>query len=395
MERVLGMPAISPLMQADPNAGRVGRSPQTTTPEVSGGPFLRQSREGRVQGYTSSANALGGLVNLPLKAVPGYLRYLDLYISAGAGVNGSVTVAAQADAPYSGIQNVLLRDAFGFPIIQGSGYSVLKAIAMYGGQHGFWNGADPANLPSFSAVSTGGSGTGNFTFRSRLPLELFDGFCSIAAANAAAVPQLTLTLGSSAQLYSTAPGTLPTLTVGVQQAFYAIPLGDPSIAPPDNGSSHQWNEQNVAASLSSATSASLVLPQMGSFVTSLGFIFRDSTGARIDTALPAATGSIELWVDDAPMFIEDLGTRTDLMFQYYGLTRPTGVLWYPFRQSVGNFGPVSSIDTGDLFLYTTPGTQLELRSSAWGTFSNAPATVTVLSGRVYAEGGIPYTHLSD
>jgi hypothetical protein len=67
---------------------------------------------------------------------------------------------------------------------------------------------------------------------------------------------------------------------------------------------------------------------------------------------------------------------------------------YSFRDSVANFGPVSSIDTGDLWLPTTPGTLTELRAT-WGTFSNAPAQLSVISGRVYATTGVPYTHLSD
>ena len=39
------------------------------------------------------------------------------------------------------------------------------------------------------------------------------------------------------------------------------------------------------------------------------------------------------------------------------------------------------------------GDQIELKSTS-GTIGNAPGTIDVLSGRVYAAGGIPYTHLA-
>lgn len=380
----------SPLTLANPVEQRVGRRPQTSEPMVQGGPFLRHTRESRVQGFSQSGIAFGGFVNQPLKAVPGYLRYLDVLVQATGGAAGAHNAVAQADAPYSVIQSILFKDAFGQSIIQGSGYELSKVVQIYSGQHGFYGTSDVAALPSFSNVAT----SGNFTYRFRIPFEMFDGFCAIPGANASAVPQLQITLAGSSAVYSTAPDTLPTMTVTVQESYYAIPLDDPNMPPPDNGSSHQWSQQTVASPIGSASNTSLTLPPLGSYVSTLIFVFRDSTGARSDSILPAAGASIEFWVDGVPMFLEDIGTRFDLMYQLFGVTRPTGVLVYTFRDSVANFGPVSSIDTGDLWLPTTPGTLTELRAT-WGAFGNAPAQVTVLSGRIYATTGVPYTHLSE
>lgn len=383
----------SPLQVASAQEQRVARRPQTTEPVSGPGPFRRHTRPSRTQGYTVTGQAFGALINQPLKAVPGYLRWFDVAIKASGGVNGSVTVAASADAPYNVIATLQLKDAFGQPIVQIDGYS-LFLVNIYSGQHGFWNASSPAALPSFSAVSTGGAGTGNFTFRLRIPLELFDGFTTLAAANASATPALTIQLAAAATVYTTPPGTPPTMTVQIQEAYYPVPLDDPNLTPPDNGSSCQWNVQRVASLVGSATNYDLQLPPLGSFVTTLIFVARDSTGARVDTVWPASFGTFEIDVDGVPMWIEDIDSRYDEMFQEFGVTRPTGVLVYTFRDSEGPAGPVSDFDSGDGWLPTTPGSLLELKATAQA-IGNAPASVDVVSGRVYAAGGIPYTHLAD
>lgn len=382
----------SPLQVASPAEQRVARRPQTTN-EVSAGPFRRLTRPNRVQGYVVSGQAFSALINQPLKAVPGYLRWLDISVTATGGVNGTITVAASADAPWNVLQTVLLKDAFGQPIVQCGGYE-LYLINLYGGQTGFWNSSDPALLPSFSAVSVGTAGTGNFTFRLKIPLELFDGFCTIPAANASAVPSLTIQLASAATVYTTAPGTPPTMQLSVFEAYYPVPNSDPNLAPPDNGSSCQWTQQRIASQIGSTSAYDLLLPPLGSFVTTLIFVGRDSTGVRVDTVYPLAFGTpLEFDVDGVPYFIEDIGLPRDEMFQEFGVTRPTGVQVRTFRDSEGPAGPVSDFDSGDGWLPTTPGTQIELKSTAQA-IGNAPATIDVLSGRVYAAGGIPYTHLA-
>lgn len=382
----------SALTMANASEQRVARRPQTTS-EVTSGPFRRLTHPNRVQGYIVTGQAFGALINQPLKAVPGYLRWLDISVNATGGVNGSVTVVATADAPYNVISTILLKDAFGQPIIQCGGYE-LFLLNTYSGQSGFWNSSSPAAVPSFSAVSVGGAGTGNFTFRLRLPLELFDGFATIPAANASAVPSLTIQLASTATVFSTAPGTPPTMTVEVQEAYYPVPNVDPNLAPPDNGSSCQWTQQRIAAQIGSVSAYDLLLPPLGSFVTTLIMVARDSTGARVDTVYPASFGTpLEFDVDGVPYFIEDIGTTIDDMFRNFGVTRPTGVIVYTFRDSEGPAGPVSDLDSGDGWLPTTPGTQIELKGTSQA-IANAPATIDVISGRVYAAGGIPYTHLA-
>lgn len=378
---------VSPLTAANASQQRVARRPQTSEPVTGPGPFRRHTRPSRVQGYTTSGLAFAALVNQPLKAIPGYLRWLDVRVTASGGTG--VAAVAQADAPYSVIQNLLLKDAFGQPIVQINGYE-LFLLNIYSGQHGFWNASSPAALPSFTTVGT----DGNFSFRLRVPLELFDGFCTIPGANSSATPSLTIQLAATAAVYSTLPTGVPTLAVTVQEAYYPVPLDDPNLAPPDNGSSCQWTQQRIPASVGSATAYDLILPPLGSFVTTLIFVARDSTGARVDTVWPAVNNTFEFDVDGVPMWLEETGSRYDEMFQEFGVARPTGVLVYTFRDSEGPAGPVSDFDSGDGWLPTTPGSLLELKAVAQA-IGNAPATVDVVSGRVYAAGGIPYTHLAE
>jgi len=117
-------------------------------------------------------------------------------------------------------------------------------------------------------------------------------------------------------------------------------------------------------------------------------ILRDSTGARIE-AYPST--DLSLWVDGVPHLYETLNERQDKMFALFGVARPTGVVVYTFRNSVQS--AVSTADTYDLLLPTSPATLLELVGT-WGTISNAPAQLYQITGELFPLGGIPYTHLA-
>ncbi len=90
-------------------------------------------------------------------------------------------------------------------------------------------------------------------------------------------------------------------------------------------------------------------------------------------------------------FDADAGKATDKLYAQFGNNRPTGVICYSFRDSVQS--AVSTADTYDLLMPTTPATLLEV-SGTWGTITNAPAILTAVTGELYPVGGIPYTHLA-
>lgn len=378
---------VATLQTANPSMGTVSRMPQTTGQPASPGstPFTRVSRQGQILGTSQAGQAYGSLWTPTLKPVGGYLRHLILTVTSVTG--GTLTGAsAQADAPYNVIQNLFLRDPFGQPVLQASGYS-MYLINRFGGQHGMLGfGNDPATLPSFTAVSLT---TGAFNFAFHLPLEMdSSGYCSLPSMNAASQPQLQIQWNPSTTVFGSHTGTDPTITSAVNEPFWMAPVDQPQIAPPDVGSSAQWSEARAAAGVASQQFQRIQLPRVGTFIHTLILALRDSTGARIE-AYP--TSDLTLWVDGVPILFETLQERTDKLFAQFGASRPTGVVVYTFRDSVQS--AVSTADTYDLLLPTTPATLLEI-SGTWGTISNAPAILTAITGELYPVGGIPYTHLA-
>lgn len=376
--------AVSTLQTAQPALGTVSRQPQTTAEPVSGGaPFTRMSRKMQILGPVTAGLTFGSLFTPSIKPAGGYISYYPLYITATGGT-GTVAVAS-ADAPWNTLQNVFLRDPFGQPIIQADGYS-LYLIDLYGGQSGvFGFGNNNATLPSFSAVAN----TGNFTMRVHLPLQLdSSAYCSLPAMNAASQPQIWVQTNPSTVVYSTAPTTVPTLQLQLDEEFWAAPVDNPQFAPPDVGSSAQWSVTKAPTSIAASQFQRLVLPRVGTYTNTLILVLRDSTGARVDF-FPQT--DLSLWVDGVPHLYETFNERVDKMYTAFGVTRPTGVIVYTFRDSIQTF--VSTGDTYDLVLPTSPATLLELVGT-WGAISNAPAQLYQITGELYPLGGIPYTHLA-
>ena len=376
--------AVSTLQTAQPALGTVSRQPQTTaTPAAGNVPFSRMSRQMQILGPVSAGLAFGTLFTPPIKPAGGYIRFYPLYVTASGGTG--VAAVASADAPYNVLQNVFLRDPFGQPIIQADGYS-LFLIDLYGGQSGMLNvGNNTAALPSFQSVQT----NGNFNVRFHLPLELdSSGYCSLPAMNAASQPSIWVQLNPTNVVYTTPPTGVPTLQLQLDEEFWAAPVDNPQFAPPDVGSSAQWSVTKAPTGIASTQFQRVVLPRVGTYTNTLILVLRDSTGARID-AFPST--DLSLWVDGVPHLYETFNERQDKMWTAFGVTRPTGVIVYTFRNSVQT--AVSTADTYDLILPTSPATLLEAVGT-WGTISNAPAQLYQITGELFPLGGIPYTHLA-
>jgi hypothetical protein len=377
------MPAGT-LQGANPDTQTVARRAQTTVAPDAYASFVRESRKCNQLAFASAGNAFGGFISKTIKPSPGYLRGLWVVVKATGGVNGTNTVAIQADAPWNAIQSFSLRDAFGSVVYQADGYG-MYLIHLYSGQIGAVGLQDPTKDAFYSTASVGSTGTGNFTFALYVPLE-FDndtGYCSLPSMNAAAQMTVSVQLASSATVYSTAPGTLPTVEIDIYQEYWAVPISDPTLTPPDDGSSHQWTQSQGQATIASASNNRIQLPDVGTYLSSIIVVTRDSTNARIDT--PYST-DCEFWVDGVPVRIEDSKVAFSRMYREFGITRPTGALVYSFRNSTGR---TIIDDNMELLLPTTPGTLLELFSGQWGTFSNSPATVQTYTGKLYPVGNVP------
>jgi hypothetical protein len=374
------------LQTANPGMGTVSRMPQTTaTPATTDVPFPRLSRQGQILGPPIAGQAFGTLWTPILKPVGGYLRSLRFKVIATGGNYSASTYTA--DAPYNTIQNLYLRDPFGQPIIQASGYA-LFLINVYGGQIGALGfGNLVSALPSWTA---GSATTGAFQFALQVPLELdSSGYCSLPSMNASSQPQIQIQLNPAVSVYATKTGTTdPTLTLSLDEPFWMAPVDNPAAAPADVGSSAQWSESQAAQGVGSAQFQRIQLPRVGTYIHTLILVLRDSTGVRVDSW---PQGDLSLWFDGVPVLMETFDTRADLMYAQFGVTRPTGVIVYTFRNSIQSF--VSNGDTYDLLAPTTPATLLEI-SGTFGTITNAPAKITAVIGELFPLGGIPYTHLA-
>ncbi len=339
-------------------AEAVNPQPQTTA-QGPGGPFIRYSEEGYKPMYSASGVAFGGQINNAVVSAPGYARRFRVRVTAAGGVNGTVTVAAAADAPYSAIQQVLMSDPSGTQLIQGAGYNIFKLGNKYGGQNGLWGYSDPASLPNNTAVSVGSSGTGDFVFASTLPLEAAKGYGTISMASASKLPSITMTLAGSSAVYCTAPGTLPTNTVKVGLDYYWLPLNS-AIEPPGLGSTMQWNQKTANPGIGSGSDQAVTVPDLGGYISTFILVLRDSTGARID----AFPDPFSFYLDGVPIAsLKPLADIEDDMANQFqlasGFLRETGVLVFTRKTSL-NQVILGLLDSGEGYLSSNPGTDVRL-----------------------------------
>jgi hypothetical protein len=397
--------AVQTLQVANPAQSTVSRMPQTTaqpTTPAGAAPFTRLSRQGQILGPAQAGLGWGQLWTPVLKPVGGYLRFLNYQVSLVGQVTSAPSTLTQ-DAPYNTIQNLFLRDPYGQPILQADGFS-LNLINMYGGQRGMLGfGNDIGAMPSFvTPVLT--TGTQTFSFSLDLPLEMdSSGYCSLASMNAASQPQLQVQLNPQTSVYATSTVTTQgTITQAINEPFWMAPVDNPQIAPPDIGSSAQWSVTRAQTLISSSAFQRIVLPRVGTFIHTLTLVLRDTGTSPANNRVEAfPLSDLSLWVDGVPILFEALGERRDIMFQEFGAysfnpvlasagKAPGGVVNYSFRESVQT--AVSTADTYDLLLPTTPATLLEI-AGTWGTFTGTGQLYCV-TGELFPVSGIPYTHLA-
>lgn len=376
--------------------------PQTTaqpTSPAGAAPFSRLSRQGQILGPDQSGINYGDLWTPTLKPVGGYLRFLQFNVTA-VGQSAVTTGVLTQDAPYNTIQNFFLRDPYGQPIIQADGFS-MNLISFYGGQRGMLGfGNDVGNRPSF--IPPAGAGPG-FTFCLPVPLEMdSSGYCSLASMNAASQPQVQVQWNPIGTIFTTPPTTPGTLHAGLNEAFWMAPVDNPQIAPPDIGSSAQWSVTRAQTLIASSAFQRIVLPRVGTFIHTLICQLRDTGTSPANQRVEAyPLSDLSLWIDGVPITFEKLSERRDIMFSEFGAysynpvapavgKSPTGVVVWSFRESVQT--AVSTADTYDLLLPTTPATLLEV-AGTWGTFTGTGQLYTV-TGELFPVSGIPYTHLA-
>lgn len=377
--------------------------PQTTV-EAPGGPFIRHAEPGKGRIYDLTNNNFGGLINQPLTSLPGYTRIFRLYFKGSGGANGTTgNTQGAGDAPWNIVQLITLWDALGTPIVSGPGFEILRLIPMFSGGFGLGVTADPAQLPSFSPINSGTSGTGNFTFASAIPLEFAKGYGVLGMADGDVLPKIQIQLQTSAAFYTTAPSTLPTIEVRLNSDFYWLPVGQ-QIAPVGLGSTRQWFLQQGNPTVASAATTTVTIPRQGGWLDTMIFIFRDANNVRqdawpsifrfnIDGIGEISTNLDEIYDDMAIAF--GVGATNEGTAGGGGLgalgsaafpPRPTGVVAFSRKTSLSQM-MLGLLDTLEVAISTSPGTSMQVEGAPWGTFTG-PGTLNALLGQVIPSGAL-------
>lgn len=373
-----------------------GRPQPQTTAEAAGGPFVRHAPDGRRAMYVDT-QGFGGFMGRPMVSSPGWNKgYRILFTSTTAAGTGGVIAATAGgvDAPFSLAQLVQMKDAFGTQLLTGPGWDILKAVPKYGGQFGLDLMRDPWNSPQNNPIV---AASGAFQFPSYLPFEFAKGYGVISGANAALLPVLQINMAPASTLFSTPPTVLPTQTQTVDADFYWLP--NVPADPPGIGTTEQWIYQPSNPTIPTNASTIVQLPRLGGYLTGLILDLRDSNGLRVD-AYPARP---KILVDGVPLIDSLFGTIQEDMAIATGIgafaaetqtaagtlpvSRDTGVIYISRKTSLSQ-RELGLLDTGEIFLSTNPGTQIEVAGYPWGTIANSPATLNAIVGQVVPSGAL-------
>jgi hypothetical protein len=388
------MPAATDQRTSSVSGSAAGRPQPQSTGEAPGGPFIRHAPKGRRPIY-ATAGTFGLYFGPPVVAAPGWYTGYRVQIAASAATSGGVVqaTAAGVDAPESGVTLLQLKDAWGTNLLSGPGYEMLRLVQILSGQFGLDSVRDPWNLPSRVPIT---AATATYTVSSYLPFEFTTAYGVIAAANAALLPSLQFTFNTVAALFGGAVVGTSTPTVTLDADFYWLP--DVPADPPGIGTTCQWIYQPCNPPIPSGASERVQLPRLGGYLTVLGIEMRDSTGLRVDN-----------WATRPGIFIDGVEQINTLLTTLYDdisiamgaganqnslqtsngsvaeYPRPTGVLAVNRKTSLSQ-QDLGLLDTGEKFLSTNPGTQIEVNGTPWAAIANSPATLNAVIGQVVPSG---------
>jgi hypothetical protein len=363
--------------------------------------------------------------------MPGYAKGYRIAVQTTAtGTNAGTGPTIAADAPYSLFSLIQMKDAFGTQLLVGPGYELLYLVPLYSGQFGTDEMRSPFSSPQFQTINTTSAGATVIGFSTYVSFEFAKAYGCISGANAALLPVFQANLAASSAIYTAnVPTTLPTLQQVVDSDFYWLPSAP--VDPPGLGTTCQFIYQQATPSIpaTSATSSSQLVqfPRLGGYLTVLILELRDSTNVRIGTDSPVTTNGVayagttagngwpqrpKLLVDGVPLVDTLWGTMCEdlAISQQIGAVsnpttsaaggtnagtaqtpRPSGTMAISRKGSLAqrDFG---LLDTGEIFLSSNPGTQLEVAGYPWG-YNNATGaptfmTLNAIVGQVVPTGAL-------
>jgi len=380
-----------------------GRTQPQTTVEAAGGPFVRHAPDGRRAQYVDT-QTFGGFMSKPTVSMPGYAKGYRLLVTATGGTNLSTGPTIAPDFPSNLLQLVQMKDAFGTQLLTGPGYVIGYEVPLYSGQFGLDLMRSPVNSPQTTVYNTTASATSTtFQFSTYFAFEFAKAYGVISGANAALLPVLQVNMASAATLFTANTPTGLSLTQTLDSDFYWLPSAPAD--PPGLGTTCQWIYQPCNPTIPASASQLVQLPRMGGYLTVLILEMRDSAGARDDAMWSA--GRPKILVDGVPLidtlfttWQEDLAISTGIgagsafvpnaaggtQSGTIPVPRPAGTIAINRKTSMSQ-RDLGLLDTGEIFLSTNPGTQLEIGLFPWGAGDGSnPHTLNATVGQVVPAG---------
>ena len=380
-----------------------GRPQPQTTVEAAGGPFVRHAPDGRRAQYVDT-QTFGGFMSKPTVSMPGYAKGYRLLCGATGGTNGATGPTIAADFPQNLLQLVQMKDAFGTQLLTGPGYVIGFEVPLYSGQFGLDFMRTPNNSPQITVYNTTGSATSTtFQFSTFFAFEFAKAYGVISGANAALLPVLQVNIAAIASLFTANAPTGLTMTQTLDSDFYWLPSAPTD--PPGLGTTCQWIYQPSNPTIPANASQLVQLPRMGGYLTVLILEMRDAAGARDDSMWSSQRPKI--LVDGVPLidtlfttWQEDLAITTGIGAGSAFITsaasgtqsgtipvpRPAGTIAMNRKTSMSQ-RDLGLLDTGEIFLSTNPGTQLEIGCFPWGAGDGSnPHTLNATVGQVVPSG---------
>jgi hypothetical protein len=384
-----------------------GRPQPQTTASPAGGPFIRHAPDGRRAQYVDT-QGFSGFMSKPTVSMPGYAKGYRMVV-AGSGTNTATPPTIAPDFPENSAQLVQMKDAFGTQLLTGPGYAILFEVPLYSGQFGTDEMRSPHSSPQLIAYNTTASASTTWQWSTYLAFEFAKAYGVISGANAALLPVLQINMAPIASVFTANAPTATAMTETVDSDFYWLPSAPTD--PPGLGTTAQWIYQPSNPTIPSAASQLVQLPRLGGYLTTLILELRDSAGARLTEnggnnqgwparpklvvdGVPLVDTLMTTWFEDlaismqigclnAPVLSAAGGTQSGTI----QTARPSGTFAISRKTSLAqrDFG---LFDTGEIFMNTNPGTQLEIGGFPWGTVNSGPATLNAIVGQVVPSGAL-------
>lgn len=371
-----------------------GNGKQQNARPVATVPFIRASAEhvenagiDVTKTLTTSQQSLGTF-DIPAY---GYVRSLYVLVEATGGVTGTGTEAVTEDAPWNILKDIALTEPNGAVIAQfNTGYELFLANK-WGGYRPY---NDPRNSPAYDVSNlTGASGTGDFSFALRIPVEisLREALGALPNQNAAATFKLRMNLADKASVFTLHDGTLPDVRVRVFLEAWDQPDASAGGAvnqttPPAMNTTQFWSSQTFNVSSGQNT---IRLTRVGNYIRNLIFIARDDSSPAVrSTGESEWPDPLRVYLDARPVLELNKTYWKHLLWERNNKTgagdaagqKDNGVYVLDFTHE---FDGTLGQEHRDLWLPTLSSTRLEVQ----GTFGGA-GTLTVLTNDVAIAGPV-------